>query len=195
MLHCLYWAPASEQVLPASTQTVTQAARVKSTVVSVWAGSPWFLPPQCHHLPYQKELPILMGESSSYSCWVNFLFKGSFLYVQHQGYLTSHLWLFCWPVPEFKWSSLCQCLLFLRLKKTPILLLLKCKLRKTRSHVWFIFYFYTISSVHSSLLICVERINEWMMSKCWKNEWMAPLWEHSRLSNLWVCSSTNPSSH
>lgn len=92
------------------TQIVTQAARVKSTVVSVRAGSPCFLPPQCHHLPYQTELPILMDESSSYSCWVNFLFKGSLLYVQHEGYLTPHLWMFCWPVLEFELSSLCQCL-------------------------------------------------------------------------------------
>ena len=47
-----------------------QAARNKNVVPGVVRASVdlWFRSPWCHHL-FQRELPILMGESSGYSLW------------------------------------------------------------------------------------------------------------------------------
>lgn len=125
---------------------------------------------------YHLNATIFLARQSFLFWWVNhpviphdlplnFLFKGRLLHVQPQASLTGHLWMFCWPCPELELFSFWQCLLFLRLKKhKSILLSPKCKLPKIRTHVWFIFYSYTICTAHSSLLTHVEGINEWRVN-------------------------------
>lgn len=113
-----------------------------------------------------------MGESSSYlhDLQLNFLFKGRLLHIQHQTYPHQSPLNVMLVIPFSCLYSANAC--FRLGKHQSILILSKCKHPKTRTHGWLIVHSYTIGSVHSSLLINVERMNEWWVSAEGMGEWL-----------------------
>lgn len=174
-LYCLRPALASEQVFPP--RTAAQAARVMSKwcgkclsrifVVFATSMPPSSLPDRQSFLFWWVSHSVILHDLQ-----LNFLFKERLLHIQHQTYpYQSPLNVI--HSQSFPSVTLALPMSVLRLgKHQSVLILSRCKHPKTRTHGWFILYSYTICLVHGSLLMNVERRNEWWVSAERMGEWL-----------------------